>query len=101
MDNGQIYDFVVTILRKEKEGSAVSPERYTLMLIASMWEKINFDYAQFEKTQVITDTLKSIKVTETIAVTAGGTFDLTTLTDDYLHPSSMYYTDTGARQRIN
>lgn len=99
MDNGQIYDFCVTILRKEKEGSAVSPARFTLMLIAAMWEKINFEFSQFELSQIVTDTLKALKTTETIAITAGGDFDLTTLTDDYLHPTTLTYTDTGARIR--
>lgn len=100
MDNGQIYDLVNTILRKEKAGSAVSPERFTLMLITSMWEKVNFDFSLFETTQVITDSLKALKVPEeTIAVSASGTFDLTTLAEDYLHPTTLTYTDTGARLR--
>lgn len=99
MDNGQIYDFVNTILRKEKNGSAVSPERFTLMLVSSMWEKVNYEFSRFEMAQVITDTIKSLKVIETIAVTAGGDFDITTLGDDYLHPTTLTYVDTGTRTR--
>lgn len=100
MDNGQIYDFVNTILRKEKNGSAISPERFTLMLISSMWEKVNYEFSRFEITQVVTDTIKSLKVPEeTIAISASGTFDLTTLAEDYLHPTTLTYVDTSTRTR--
>jgi len=64
-----------------------------------MWEKINFDFSLFETTQVITDSLKALKEVETISVTAGGTFDLTTLLEDYLHPTALTYIDTGTRVR--
>lgn len=101
MDNGQLFDWIVTILRKEKEGSAVSPERFTLMLVESMWEKINVEIGVFERSQVITNSLRSLKVSEDIAVTPSGTFDLTTLVDDYLHPTSLYYTYSGRVRQVD
>ena len=100
MNNGQIYDFVNTILRKEKEGSAVSPERFTLLLIESMWEKANFEYALFEKSQIITDTLKSLKRIETPTLVAGE-LDLTTLTEEYFHPTTAYYLNAARNRKID
>lgn len=93
MDNGQIYDFVVTILRKEKEGSALTPERYNLMLQESMWEKANDEYKKYELSQVITDTLRELKTLEVINISGNGEYDLSGLTYEYWHPSSLYYED--------
>jgi hypothetical protein len=100
MNNGQIYDFVNIILRKEKEGSVVSPERFTLLLIESMWEKLNYEFSGFEKSQIITDTLRGLKVTEDINLNGSGLFDLTSLAEEYFHPTSLYYTYNGSVREI-
>ena len=102
MDNGQIYDFVTTILRKEKEGSALTPERYNLMLNESMWEKCNDEYKKYELSQVITDTLSQLKATSDIAVTGTGEYDLSGLTspDEYWHPSALRYDDSGTTRTV-
>lgn len=99
MDNGQIYDFCNTILRKEREGSALTPERFTLMLLECMWEKCNADYKQWELDQIVTDSLRSLKTEESIAIDASGISDITLLTDDYWHPSSITYTDPSPFKR--
>lgn len=97
MDNGQIYDFVTTILRKEKNGSALTPYRFTLMLIESMWEKANDEYRKFELSQIITDSLSEIKTTSSILLDANGEYDLSGLTspNEYWHPTALTYDDSG------
>lgn len=97
MNNGQIYDFVTTILRKEKNGSALTPERFNLMLVESMWEKANDEYRKYELSQIITDSLKELKTVDDIAIDALGEFDLSTLSspDEYWHPSAIFYDDSG------
>lgn len=99
MDNGQIYDFVTTILRKEKNGSALDPARFNLMLIESMWEKANDEYRKYELSQIITDTLQELKASEFISINASGTYVLSGLSEDYWHPSALRYNDTGAVTR--
>lgn len=100
MDNGQIYEFVTTILRKEKEGSALTPERFNLMLQESMWEKANDEYKKFELSQVLTDTLRQLKTEQQINISGTGEYDLSGLTHDYWHPSALYYDNVGDIRRI-
>jgi hypothetical protein len=100
MDNGEIYDFVTTILRKEKNGSVLTPEKFNLMLEESMWEKSNDEYRKYELSQIITDTLVSFKTTTSIAIDVNGEYDLSGLTDDYWHPSALTYDDSGSTRII-
>jgi hypothetical protein len=99
MNNGEIYEFVTTILRKEKNGSALDPDRFNLMLIESMWEKANDEYRKYELSQIISDTLQQLKASESISITASGTYVLSGLSEDYWHPSALRYADTGAVTR--
>ena len=97
MNNGQIYDFVTTILRKEKNGSALTPDRFTLMLIESMWEKLNDEYRKYELSQIVTDSLNEIKTTASIILNVNGEYDLSGLVspNEYWHPSALSYDDSG------
>lgn len=103
MNNGQIYDFVVTMLRKNKEGSFVNAGRFTTVLIQKMWEKINFEITRYEKSQIVTEALRLIKhENETIAVDGNGLFDLTALPSDYpyLFRSALRYDNSGDIRKI-
>lgn len=100
MNNGEIYDFVNTILRKEKNGSALDSDRFNLMLKESMWEKVNDEYRKYELSQIISDTLQDLKSTSNISINSNGEFQLSNLLlDDYWHPSSLRYVDTGGNTR--
>ena len=86
MNNGEIYNFVSAIIRKEKEGSILTPDQLNLFLEASMWEKINAGYKMFEESHVITDALSQLRVDdETLAIDGDGEGDLSGLVSDYLH----------------
>jgi hypothetical protein len=100
MNNGEIYEFVTTILRKEKNGSVLDPNRFNLMLKESMWEKVNDEYRKYELSQIISDTLQDLKATSIISIDNNGEFKLNNLLlDDYWHPSALRYDDTGAVTR--
>lgn len=102
MDNGQIYDFVTAILRKEKNGSALDPAKFTLMLYEGMWEKLNDEYRKYELSQIITDTLIMIKASANISIGANGIYELSGLISpyEYWHPSALYYDDSGTLRKI-
>lgn len=102
MDNGQVYDFVVTILRKEKNGSALDPTKFNLMLYEGMWEKLNSEYRRFELSQIITDCLISLKTSVVISITSGGEYLLDGLVspNEYWHPTSLNYDDSGTIRKI-
>ena len=93
MNNGLIYNLLNTIIRKEKEGQTISPEQFTELLQMCSWEKANSDYSNFEQNQIITDSFKSLKSQETVAI-AAGIGDISSITD-YWHATNAYHSITG------
>lgn len=88
LNNGKIYNILQTIIRKEKEGFTVSPQQFSELLQMCSWEKANADFSVFELNQVITDSLRPLKSSSTIALTAG-VGSLSGITD-YWHATNAY-----------
>lgn len=93
MDNGLIFNLLNTIIRKEKEGQTISPEQYSELLQMGSWEKANSDYSFFERDQIITDSLRSLKDNESVTI-ALGVGDISSLTD-YWHATNASHAITG------
>jgi hypothetical protein len=103
MNNGQIYDFLVLMIRKNKEGSFLNAERYNTLLNQKMWSKINFEITRYEKSQIITEALRLLKHEgESISVDANGDFILSGLPSAYVYlfHSGLRYSDSGTVRRI-
>lgn len=82
-NNGEIFNNLDTIIRKEKEGQTISPAQFSELLLMCSWEKANADFSYFEQNQVITDSLRLLETESNITITAG-TGDISSLTD-YWH----------------
>jgi len=91
MNNGTLWDLVNIIIRKEKEGSSVTPEQLSSLL---MWANEEFKlliYRKYEQDQEETDSIRVIKKSEEISVDSEGLFDLAELSETYWHHSSAFY----------
>lgn len=88
------YDFVNTVLRKEKEGSALTPDRFNNMLNFSFWQKVDDEYIKFEKDQNSTDFFNLLKKYQEIAPDGDGEYLLTGLNNDYFHYCYSSYNGT-------
>lgn len=84
MDNGQIFDLVNLLIRKEKEGNTITPDDFSKELYMSSIEKGNADYEYYEQSRVITDSLRSLVKSESISLT-NGIGDFTASISDYWH----------------
>lgn len=82
-DNGQIFNNLNTIIRKEKEGQTISPTQFTELLEMTSWEKANADFNQYEQTQVISDSLNALEKSYGLTISSG-VGDLTEIAD-YWH----------------
>jgi len=82
-NNGEIFNNLNTIIRKEKEGQTISPAQFSELLLMCSWEKANADFSYFEVSQIITDSLRSLMTEVDITIT-GGTGDISSISD-YWH----------------
>jgi len=88
MNNGQIFNIVNQLIRKEKEGDTITPESFSEMLDFYSLQKANSDYYYFEKSRVITDSIRSLMADVDVALTTGvGDFSAAIVTagDVYWH----------------
>lgn len=88
MDNGQIFNLLNIIIRKEKEGDTISPFDFSELLQMCSLEKGNADYSYFEQNQIITDSLRTLKDNVPIGL-VGGVGDFISLTTDYWHVTGI------------
>jgi hypothetical protein len=70
-NNQSIYQNLMTILKKEINGMVLTPEQFSELLQHHQWSIANTDYSYFEKNQVITDSLRSLKDSVTVSLTGG------------------------------
>ncbi len=71
MNNGQIFNIVNTLVRKEKEGDTITPESFSELLDFYSLQKANSDYYYFEQSRVITDSIRSLMSDVDVTITAG------------------------------
>ena len=83
--NTSLYRAVLDILRKDLRGEAVSVAEFNAILPVVSHEYFIQQYAQFQQTQKITDSLAPFIKTATITLTAGKGY----LPADYLHLIGM------------
>lgn len=91
MTNGQIFDLVNVIIRKEKEGDTISPADFSDLLYMCSEEKANSDYSYYEQSQVITDSLRSLSASTAVSLTVGVGDFITAITN----ASKTYWHATG------
>lgn len=70
MTNNDVYKYLLSILRKSRKGNALSPSDFTQYLQQANLELFNQEYAKFEATQRVSDSLRPFKATATLTVTA-------------------------------
>lgn len=94
----EVYDSLLTLVRKDKRGLSLSPEEYNKIIESVNQQIYKLAYAEFEATKTVIDRLDAFKVVgETIALT-GGIGDLPA---DYKHLVGNPYYDhdtSGTRQ---
>ena len=91
MTNFDIFNISNSILRKEINGSALTPDRFNYYLNLSYIEKLENEYDNFEKDQRNTDALIKLKQNETVNFDAYGEYDLSSLTYNYWHLDNIFY----------
>lgn len=69
--NDDIYNYVLDVVRKEKEGNSLSIPRFNRLLQASEIEYRESQYKLYELSQEITDTLNVIKASSSAAISSG------------------------------
>lgn len=88
MNNGQIFDLVNVLLRKEKEGNTITPADFSKLLDFYSLQKANSDYSYFEQSRVVTDSIRSLMKNTAVAITAG--------VGDFIDVASDYWHNIGA-----
>lgn len=92
--NNDGFNFINTILRKEKNGSSLTPDRFNNLLNFTFNEVLSDEYSKFEKSQKSTDFFRFLKITETfIPGLNDESYDLTSLSNDYFHIIGLKYKD--------
>ena len=95
-NNGQIFRNLNTIIRKEVEGQTISPQQFTELLLLCSWEKANADFFQYENSQVLTDSLRSLEAEDSVSLTAG----VGTLPGDYWHALNATHDNTANQGKL-
>jgi len=90
------YDFVNTILRKERNGSALTVDRYNNLLNICLTEKVSDEYLKFEGNQKNSDFFRYLKKSEVINPDVDGAYDLSDLTYTYWHSVGSVYSYDGS-----
>lgn len=94
--NGDGYNFLNTILRKERNGSSITPDRYNNILKFSFEEKLSDEFTKFEEDQKNTDFFRYLKTSEVIIPDVNGEYDISSLSSNYFHHiGSFYYNSDG------
>lgn len=72
LNNGQIYDYIHTVLRKEAEGNRIKPDRFENLLGVVSLAYGNKQIALFEQTSRISNCLKRFKKAAPLVIDANG-----------------------------
>jgi hypothetical protein len=72
LNNGQIFDYVNTILRKEAEGNRISPDRFENILGVVSLAYWNKHIVLFEQSKRVSNSLKRFKKSATLTIDGNG-----------------------------
>lgn len=85
MNNGQIYNTVVALLRKEARGNIVKPERFTSLLQLCHWELYNAEYQKYKDSKDYLSSLRPFIVTGESITVIDGEFAISGLAKGFQH----------------
>lgn len=85
------FNYINTILRKEVNGSSITPDRFNTSLNVKFTQKLDDEYAKFEINQKNTDSLRMLKKRQIINFDGNFRFDLNDFANDYWHLISASY----------
>jgi hypothetical protein len=88
MNNGQIFDLVNILIRKEKEGDTITPADFSKLLDMCSLEKGNADYSYFERSRVVTDSIRSLMKSVAVGLSSG-VGDFIAEAPDYWHENTV------------
>lgn len=89
--NSTGYTFINTVLRKEINGSPITPDRFNNVLNIAFEGNISDEYTKFEINQNNSDYFRLIKKSEIINPDVFGKYDLSGLIYNYWHTADIYY----------
>ena len=93
-NNETIYNNLMTILRKEKEGKTITENQFNDLLLQCSWEIANTEHEKFERDQVSIDIFRSLLKSVSVSLTTGvGDFVSAISTGVYWHSIYAYHTD--------
>lgn len=99
MNNGDLYDIILTVLKKESRGNIIKPDGFTDLLVQSHYEYYNQQYEKWAASQTITDSLKPFLIIDEEWDITGATFLYSALNETYKHAVSAR-TDGDVRVEI-
>jgi hypothetical protein len=76
MNNGRIYDIVLTVLKKEGRGNIVKPDRFTYLLQQCHQEYYNQQYEKWAGSQRMHDSLRPFLVLDEVVSHTAGVIDI-------------------------
>lgn len=96
-NNGYIYDYVLDLVRKEKDGNTISIPRFNRYLYSCMLEFMEDEYQKWQQTQEVTDTLTRILNVGSILLDVVGQGTLSVASPNkYWHAIDSYLTASSA-----
>jgi hypothetical protein len=101
INNKDGFDFVNTLLRKERNGSPITTDRFNNLLNICFEEKVSDEYFKFEGNQKNTDFFRFLKRTALITPDDEGVYSLTDLSDSYWHHTGLTYESDQGREFID
>lgn len=101
MNNGDLYDIILAVLKKESKGNIIKPDRFTDLLVQAHYEYYNQQYEKWSGSQAMVDSLKPfLEVDEVWSYTSPGVFDFTDLNATYKHASAARVSIDGVKIEI-
>jgi len=97
MNNGNLFDYVHTILRKEKRGNIIKPDRFSHLLKVCHHEYYNQQVEKFDLSQTVHDSLRPFLVINDSATFSTGVEAIADLTSTYRNMVAAYAGTTNAR----
>lgn len=77
VNNGYVFDYVLDLIRKEKEGNTISIPRFNRYLYSCMLEFMEDEYNKWEINQEISDSLSRVRSEASVNIDAAGDGSLT------------------------
>jgi hypothetical protein len=100
MNNGDLYNIVLTVLKKESRGNIIKPDRFTHLLQQCHLEYFDMQYEKWAGSQRVQDSLAPFMVFDESVTFSGVTKALSGLTYTYKHAISARQSGTDGKVEI-